>query len=423
MRRVGATAGAHPSRLLTAHTVAIGIARGEYSSHSTSIRLMYLSHMTRYTAIRHQPVKPASPTLNQNMESCLPVLLGSYEAATTSGSLMYQATATATAIHNIADSFLKAYSSHVLSRLPSGSSSEEVSGPNGVSSTCSYALLFADGLSISLECAFALRCPGGGQAADRMPDSNVETLLKKELACTPSRRLLPRSVRHLGAPSDGMAATPVAGAVLSKYADHDPSTRAEWISGDLAEETRLPRELVLRLYDMWFARDRPFFDKVSDDGVLAPKDLVEVIRTLKIDDVLLCNSVAGVISEGRPVTFDVFIRGYAALNSRTLRDALPFAFKVFDLDGDGLLGPDEFKLVLEANLKHQGLDAAAVSRVLAAGQGPKTGMDRDQFRYFASQSSETVLASCGFMLKVRDFYVPLIPFGTEEEERQEEEER
>ena len=182
-----------------------------------------------------------------------------------------------------------------------------------------------------------------------------------------------------------MASAPVAGDVLSKYADHDPSTRAAWISGDLAEETRLPRELVLRLYDMWFARDRPFFDKVSEDGVLAPKDLVEVVRTLKIDDVLLCNSVAGVISEGRPVTFDVFIRGYAALNSRTLREALPFAFKVFDLDGDGLLGPNEFKLVLEANLKHQGLDAAAVNRVLAADQGPKTGMDRDQFRYFASQ--------------------------------------
>jgi len=182
----------------------------------------------------------------------------------------------------------------------------------------------------------------------------------------------------------GMA-TATAGDVLSKYADHDPSTRAAWISGDLAEETRLPRELVLRLYDMWFARDRPFFDKVSEDGVLAPKDLVEVIRTLKIDDILLCNSVAGVISEGRPVTFDVFIRGYAALNSRTLREALPFAFKVFDLDGDGLLGPNEFKLVLEANLKHQGLDAAAVNRVLATDQGPKTGMDRDQFRYFASQ--------------------------------------
>ena len=239
-----------------------------------------------------------------------------------------------------------------------------------------------------------------------------------------------------------MATATVAGDVLSKYADHDPSTRAAWISGDLAEETRLPRELVLRLYDMWFARDRPFFDKVSEDGVLAPKDLVEVVRTLKIDDVLLCNSVAGVISEGRPVTFDVFIRGYAALNSRTLREALPFAFKVFDLDGDGLLGPNEFKLVLEANLKHQGLDAAAVNRVLAADQGPKTGMDRDQFRYFASQvhastcmhmpvhmhahacayvhvctcmhmhihmrmhcfasqSAETVLASCGFLLKVR----------------------
>merc|ERR1719424_580979 len=126
-----------PSRLLTAQTVAIGMARGEYSSHSTSIRLMYLSHMTRYSAIRHQPAKPASPTLNQNMASCLPLLSGSYEATTTSGSLMYQASAAATTIHSSADSFLKAYSSHVLSLLPSGSSSEEVSGPNGVSSTCS----------------------------------------------------------------------------------------------------------------------------------------------------------------------------------------------------------------------------------------------------------------------------------------------
>ena len=231
----------------------------------------------------------------------------------------------------------------------------------------------------------------------------------------------PESAREPPPATAPTAAT--AGAVLSKYADHDDSTRAAWISGDLAEETRLPRELVLRLYEMWFARDRPFFDKVSEDGVLAPKDLVEVVRTLKIDDVLLCNSVAGVISEGRPVTFDVFIRGYAALNSRTLREALPFAFKVFDIDGDGRLGPTEFKLILEANLKHQGLDAAAANRVLAAGGGPDTGMDRDQFRYFASQSAETVLAACGFLLKVRDFYVPLIPFGTEEEERQEEEER
>ena len=219
-----------------------------------------------------------------------------------------------------------------------------------------------------------------------------------------------------------MTAAPTAD-VLAKYQDQDPSTRAAWIAGDLADETRLPRELVLRFHEMWFGRQRPFFNNVSEDGVLAPSDLAEVVRTLKIDDVLLCNSVAGVISDGRPVTFDVFVRGYAALNSRTLREALPFAFKVFDMDGDGLLGPTEFKLVLEANLRHQGLDAAAVSRVLTAGQGPEAGMTRDQFRYFASQSSETVLASCGFMLKVRDFYVPLIPFGTEEEERQEEEER
>ena len=42
-----AAGGAHPRRLLNAQTVAIGMARGEYSSHSTSIFWMYFSQMTR----------------------------------------------------------------------------------------------------------------------------------------------------------------------------------------------------------------------------------------------------------------------------------------------------------------------------------------------------------------------------------------
>ena len=47
----------------------------------------------------------------------------------------------------------------------------------------------------------------------------------------------------------------------------------------------------------------------------------------------------------------------------------------------------------------------------------------DAFRYFASLTSETILATCGFCMHVRDFYVPLVPLGTEEEERKAEEER
>ena len=211
---------------------------------------------------------------------------------------------------------------------------------------------------------------------------------------------------------------------LAKYVDLDEVARKNYVAGDLSDETKLPRELLVRLYEMWYAHQRPFFDKVTEDGVLSPKDLAEVVRGLGISDVLLCNSIAGAICDGQPVTFEVFVRGYAALHSRTLREALPFAFKVFDLDGDGVLGPTEFKLVLSANLKHQELDAASVNRVLAAGttEAPE-GMTRDNFRYFASLTAETVLASCGFMLHVKDFYVPLTPLGTEEEERQEEEER
>ena len=37
------------------------------------------------------------------------------------------------------------------------------------------------------------------------------------------------------------------------------------------------------------------------------------------------------------MTFATFVRGYANLNARTLKDALPFAFKVFDTDGDGFI--------------------------------------------------------------------------------------
>ena len=102
-----------------------------------------------------------------------------------------------------------------------------------------------------------------------------------------------------------------------------------------------------------------------------------------------------------------------------LRDALPFAFAVFDLDGDGKLAPGEFREVLEATLALQALDGTAISRVLAApppGEGIDGGLTRDQFRYFASLSAETILGCCGFMMHVRDFYVPLSPLGPEAEE-------
>ena len=256
----------------------------------------------------------------------------------------------------------------------------------------------------------------------------------------------------------------------------DGETRAsrDALVGDLAEATRLPRNLLSRFEEMWHNREQPFFSRVTDDGVLELEALCELVRSLKVSSELVCRSAARVICEGGEVaSFSQFVRGYAKLHSRTLKEALPFAFAVFDLDGDGILSQAEFRSVLvrvryregefacaaslclaclaclatlpharpnryaldmgwwvglsraartctrqDANLAMQELDAAAINRVLTtpAGKDAATGVSYDAFRYFASLTAETILATCGMCCHVRDFYVPLTPLGSEAEE-------
>ena len=141
------------------------------------------------------------------------------------------------------------------------------------------------------------------------------------------------------------------------------AVRKNYVCGDLAEETRLPRELIERLHEMWARRERPFFTSVAEDGTISPDDLAELIRSLKIHSDLLCRSISRVISAGAPIGFAQFVRGYGWLHARTLREALPFAFKVFDLDGDGKLKTDEFGAVLDASLTLNDLDPTAIKKV------------------------------------------------------------
>ncbi|EOD30788.1 hypothetical protein EMIHUDRAFT_113059 [Emiliania huxleyi CCMP1516] len=212
-------------------------------------------------------------------------------------------------------------------------------------------------------------------------------------------------------------------AAAKNYSAYDDATSRRLLCGDLSEETRLPRELLERFHAMWCERSRPFFAAVDETSTMSVGALAEVVRSLGVHSDLLCRSVSRVIASGaEAVSFSAFVRGYAQLHSRTLREALPFAFAVFDLDGDGLLSPAEFQT---ANLELKQLDPAAVRRVLAAppssDQQLRGGLTRDQFRYFASLSSETVLATCGFLLHVSAFYVPLYPLGPEAEEEAERE--
>lgn len=197
---------------------------------------------------------------------------------------------------------------------------------------------------------------------------------------------------------------------------------ASSLIGDLAEQTRLPRELINRFSEMWSSKSPPFFMHVGDDGMLALEHLSELIRSLRVSSPSLLRSCCRVISHGEPaVSFATFVRGYASLHARTLKEALPFAFRVADLDGDGKLSQAEFREMVNENLAMQELDPAAINRVLATDSGKDAaGVSYDAFRYFASLSSETILATCGFFFHVRDFYVPPAPFGTEAEEEAEE---
>lgn len=239
-----------------------------------------------------------------------------------------------------------------------------------------------------------------------------------------SRNLLLRSSPARFLQASPLSCLRMAAAGSEAYSGYDEKTAASYLCGDLAEETSLPRDLLLRFHQMWHSHERPFFTQVAEDDTLGVGELAEVVRSIGVKCEFVCASISRVIADGSTrITFAKFVRGYAALHSRTLKQALPFAFKVFDMDGDGVLGAEEFAQILEANLTLQELDPSAIKRVLAAPEALRADGDDGplkltlrQFRYFGSISSETILAACGFMLHVRDFYVPLAPFDEEDEE-------
>ena len=205
----------------------------------------------------------------------------------------------------------------------------------------------------------------------------------------------------------------------------------ELLASSLAEETKLPRELIVRFDEMWRERQRPFFSAVEDDpdneaGTLSLEATAELIRTFKVSDPAICASIARVFAAGaQRITFSAFVRGYTKMHARTLREALPFAFAVFDTRGAGVITQQEFSTGLNANMAMQEMDATALNRVLKTreGQDAAAGVNEDAFRYFASLTAETILATCGFCMHVRDFYVPLKPLGSEAEERAEDDAR
>ena len=61
--QIGHIAMMKPRQLSAAQTAAIGIAFGQYSSHSPGNFLMYLTHTMRYAAMHSHSANPVTPML------------------------------------------------------------------------------------------------------------------------------------------------------------------------------------------------------------------------------------------------------------------------------------------------------------------------------------------------------------------------
>lgn len=187
---------------------------------------------------------------------------------------------------------------------------------------------------------------------------------------------------------------------------------------DISEQTEFPEALIAKLLEMWRTRSPPHFLHVQGD-VLPLGGLRAIVKDLGVTHALLLESVVRVMTEGAPadrsLDFARFMRGYGWLQSRTLARALPFVFRVFDLDGDGKLARSEFEQVLSAVISLGGANPEPVRRMVEAqfAEHETTDLSYEQFRYFVSLNTQSVFAACAFMPHVQHFSASalVIPAG------------
>jgi Ca2+-binding EF-hand superfamily protein len=189
--------------------------------------------------------------------------------------------------------------------------------------------------------------------------------------------------------------------------DEAATRRRNTLVADVADQTEFPRSLVSKLLDMWDSSAPPHFVHLRD-GALPVEGLRLLVKDLGVTDALILDSVVRVImadTDGAGLDFAQFMRGYAWIQAPSLETALPFVFRVYDLDGDGALSRAEFERVLSATIKLGGADATKIGALVAAqfAEHDADDLTYEHFAYFVRLNTQSVYAACAFMPKVQHY--------------------
>jgi len=92
------------------------------------------------------------------------------------------------------------------------------------------------------------------------------------------------------------------------------------------------------------------FKKETPSGIITKKDFSQAMKAMMVPEGLLHDMLFGAFDADKDgaLSFSDFVHGMSVLQKGTPDEKLEFAFRLYDVDGDGLLSHDDVLVVVSA---------------------------------------------------------------------------